>query len=200
MLNTLANHNILPHNGKNLTQEITINALIEGVNFTSDLGKFLFQFAIATNPQENATWFDLDHLGIHGILEHDASLRFVHPRNSHLAYHLISAHRSQIEAKTNMPSHSRTDSFLDPADTFNQAIFDETTSYWKKDLIDLDAAAVSRRARMITSAKTNPAFTYTPLALGFAYGEVAAYLLVFGDSAGRKEGMARKDLVEWFFG
>lgn len=107
---------------------------------------------------------------------------------------------SLLVAKANTLSPSRADSFLDPADTFNKAIFDETTSYWKKDLIDLNAAAVSRRARVITSAKTNPAFTYTPLALGFAYGEVAAYLLVFGDSNGRKEGKARKDIVEWFFG
>jgi hypothetical protein len=77
MLNTLANHGILPHSGKNITQEITVNALIKGVNFTPDLGKFLFAFAKLTNPDQNATTFSLDQLGTHNILEHDASLRLL---------------------------------------------------------------------------------------------------------------------------
>jgi hypothetical protein len=76
MLNTLANHNILPHSGKDITHDITLKALADGVNFTPDLGTFLFNFAIATNPDANATTFSLDNLGRHGILEHDASLRF----------------------------------------------------------------------------------------------------------------------------
>jgi hypothetical protein len=75
MLNTLANHGILPHSGKNLTQDITVKALTDGVNFTPDLGTFLFNFAIITNPDRNATSFNLHQLGAHGILEHDASLR-----------------------------------------------------------------------------------------------------------------------------
>lgn len=75
MLNTLANHGILPHSGKNLTHDITVKALIDGVNFTPDLGTFLFNFAITTNPDRNATSFNLHQLGTHGILEHDASLR-----------------------------------------------------------------------------------------------------------------------------
>jgi hypothetical protein len=75
MLNTLANHGILPHSGKNLTQDVTVKALIDGVNFTPDLGTFLFNFAITTNPDRNATSFNLHQLGTHGILEHDASLR-----------------------------------------------------------------------------------------------------------------------------
>lgn len=75
MLNTLANHGIFPHSGKNLTQNVTINALINGVNFTPDLGLFLFRFALTTNPDRNATSFSLHQLGTHDILEHDASLR-----------------------------------------------------------------------------------------------------------------------------
>jgi hypothetical protein len=75
MLNTLANHGILPHSGKNLTQDVTVKALIDGVNFTPDLGTFLFEFAITANPDRNATSFNLHQLGTHGILEHDASLR-----------------------------------------------------------------------------------------------------------------------------
>ena len=76
MLNTLANHAILPHSGMNITQDITIKALGDAVNFTPSLSAFLFAFAMTTNPDKNATWFNLHQLGTHGILEHDASLRY----------------------------------------------------------------------------------------------------------------------------
>ena len=77
MLNTLANHGFLPHNGKNITEEITVNALHDALNINKTLGKFLFDFAAGTNPVKNATFYDLDHLSRHNILEHDASLRLV---------------------------------------------------------------------------------------------------------------------------
>lgn len=94
-------------------------------------------------------------------------------------------------------SPSRTDDFFDPSDAFNQEIFNETTSYWTSDIIDLPTAATSRLARAKTSVKTNPAFEFSGRALGFAYGEVAAYLLVFGDKIA---GTAPKALVTSFFG
>ncbi|KAK3703260.1 hypothetical protein LTR37_014600 [Vermiconidia calcicola] len=34
----------------------------------------MFDQALVANPEPNATWFDLDHLNRHNILEHDASL------------------------------------------------------------------------------------------------------------------------------
>lgn len=58
-------------------------------------------------------------------------------------------------------------------------------------------AANSRHVRAKTSVETNPAFTFTSLALGFAHGEVAALPLVFGD---RVAGTAPKALVTTFFG
>ena len=77
MLNTLANHGFLPHNGKNITEEITVNALHDALNINKTLGKFLFDFAVGTNPVKNSTFYDLDHLSRHNVLEHDASLRLV---------------------------------------------------------------------------------------------------------------------------
>ncbi|KAL9622323.1 MAG: hypothetical protein Q9160_003334 [Pyrenula sp. 1 TL-2023] len=59
MLNTLANHGFLPHDGKNLTQDVVVNALQDGVNLDVELGTLLFQQAVLTNPEPNATWFDL---------------------------------------------------------------------------------------------------------------------------------------------
>jgi len=94
-------------------------------------------------------------------------------------------------------SCSRSDKFFNTSDAFNADVFAETTSYWTGDIIDLPKAAASRKARALTSVKFDPAFTFTPLARGFAHGEVAALPLVFGD---RVAGTARKDLVVSFFG
>lgn len=75
MLNSLANHGYLPHDGKNITQDVTIDALKTALNINQTLGLFLHQAATTTNPTPNATTFSLDNLSRHGILEHDASLR-----------------------------------------------------------------------------------------------------------------------------
>ena len=77
MLNTLANHGFLPHDGKDITEERTIAALWTALNINATLSQFLFANAITTNPTPNATTFSLDDLDRHNILEHDASLRLV---------------------------------------------------------------------------------------------------------------------------
>ncbi|KAI0886753.1 Cloroperoxidase [Annulohypoxylon maeteangense] len=74
MLNTLANHGFLPHDGRNITQETTINALSSALNFNTSLATVMFQMATIANPEPNATFFTLDQLNVHNVLEHDASL------------------------------------------------------------------------------------------------------------------------------
>ncbi|KUI72246.1 Putative sterigmatocystin biosynthesis peroxidase stcC [Cytospora mali] len=74
MMNTLANHGYLPHDGRNLTEANVINGLKNGLNFDPALGKIMFQQALIINPEPNATFFTLDMLNVHNILEHDASL------------------------------------------------------------------------------------------------------------------------------
>jgi hypothetical protein len=75
MLNTLANHGFLPHDGKNITQEDTVYALAAALNVNETLANFLHESAVTTNPIANSTTFSLDDLSRHNILEHDASLR-----------------------------------------------------------------------------------------------------------------------------
>ncbi|KAJ5906612.1 uncharacterized protein N7473_003528 [Penicillium subrubescens] len=74
MLNALANHGLLPHDGKNITEEQTANALKLSINLNEDVAKSQFQEALATNPTPGATTFSLDDLSRHNIIEHDASL------------------------------------------------------------------------------------------------------------------------------
>ncbi|KAK4494620.1 hypothetical protein PRZ48_013976 [Zasmidium cellare] len=74
MMNTLANHYFLPHDGKNLTREVVTKALQDALNFEPSLTEIMFEQALPANPIPNATWFDLDLLNVHAVLEHDASL------------------------------------------------------------------------------------------------------------------------------
>ena len=73
-LNSFANHGFLPRSGKYITQEDLATGLFDAVNMDEGLSKMLFDFAITTNPEPNSTWFSLDHLARHNVLEHDASL------------------------------------------------------------------------------------------------------------------------------
>ncbi|PGH02602.1 hypothetical protein AJ79_07606 [Helicocarpus griseus UAMH5409] len=74
MLNTLANHNFLPHDGKGITEEVAVQALTAGLNFNATLAALMFKMAVVANPEPKATFFTLDHLNQHNVLEHDASL------------------------------------------------------------------------------------------------------------------------------
>ncbi|PSN71962.1 Cloroperoxidase, partial [Corynespora cassiicola Philippines] len=74
MMNTLANHGFLPRDGRNITKENAIHALNTGLNFDPQLAGIMWEQARIANPEPNATFFTLDHLNRHNVLEHDASL------------------------------------------------------------------------------------------------------------------------------
>lgn len=74
MMNTLANHGFLPHDGRNITKDNAIHALNTAINFNVSLAAIMWEQAIIANPEPNATFFTLDHLNRHNVLEHDASL------------------------------------------------------------------------------------------------------------------------------
>lgn len=151
MMNTLANHGYLPHNGKNIDQATTIHALDKALNMPAHFAVFLHEAAVTTNP--DGPWsntFDLDHLGIHGILEHDASL-------------------------------SRQDAYFGDAVSFNASVFAETTSYWPGDSVDVPQAAAARLGRVRTSQRTNPEYDMSTVGRYFGIGEVAVFILTLGD-------------------
>lgn len=111
MLNALANHGFLPHDGQNITQNMTTFALDTALNIPPQFGTFLHRAAVRTNPNGNATnTFNLDHLGRHNILEHDASL-------------------------------SRQDAFFGNNLLFNETVFNQTRSHWQETINVQQAAA-----------------------------------------------------------
>lgn len=74
MLNTLTNHGFLPRNGRNFTKHNVIKGLKDGLNFNEGLASLMWEQAILANPEPNATFFTLEMLNVHNVLEHDASL------------------------------------------------------------------------------------------------------------------------------
>ncbi|KAI3395854.1 hypothetical protein diail_791 [Diaporthe ilicicola] len=101
MLNALANHAFLPHDGQDIDQNTTAKALYTALNIPPEFGVLLHKAAVRTNPNGNLTnTFNLDHLARHDILEHDASL-------------------------------SRQDVAFGDNIAFNSAVFNETRSNWQ---------------------------------------------------------------------
>lgn len=74
MMNTLANHGFLPHDGRNITRETLVKGLHDALNFNPSLSSLMFDMGVVANPEANATYFTLDHLNRHNVLEHDGSL------------------------------------------------------------------------------------------------------------------------------
>ena len=75
-LNSLANHGILPRNGKGLTIPILIQALDYGMNVGADFSAVIGAAGILSRPNDPlGDSFDLDDLDEHNFpIEHDASL------------------------------------------------------------------------------------------------------------------------------
>jgi hypothetical protein len=59
MLNTLANHKYLPHNGDNITRDIALSALEDALHFAPSLAAPMVEGAISTNPDPDASYFRL---------------------------------------------------------------------------------------------------------------------------------------------
>lgn len=152
MLNTLANHGFLPHDGKNFTQEVVTKGLGDGLNFAPALTEIMFNQALPANPDyPNATTFNLDQLNRHNVLEHDASL-------------------------------SRLDAYNGNNHVFNQRVFDETKKYWTEPVITAEHIANSKLARMLQSKATNPEYRFTNTTESFSIGEILAPFIAFGDA------------------
>ncbi|KAH8762425.1 Chloroperoxidase [Hyaloscypha finlandica] len=74
VLNSLANHGILPRDGKGVTKEMAVKAMTSAINLDVEIAKIFASVALTTNPNAHAHSFDLDHVSRHGLIEHDVSL------------------------------------------------------------------------------------------------------------------------------
>ncbi|KAF2789084.1 Cloroperoxidase [Melanomma pulvis-pyrius CBS 109.77] len=73
-LNSLANHNIIPHDGKNLTVPLLVKAIVEALNVSVELATTVATAGLRTSSNPGSGTYTLDDLKKHNIIEHDGSL------------------------------------------------------------------------------------------------------------------------------
>lgn len=171
LLNSLANHGYLPHNGANISVSALLDGLDDALNL-SEGARLFFSLqgnkALKASSTGNASTFHLTDLNTHDLIEHDGSL-------------------------------SRADIGQDSGDnwSFNATLFEETKTYWTSDTISLTQAASALYARQKTQQSANSKYDLPLAQLTNALGQTAMYLGLFGDYS---DGNARKDWVVYFFG
>ena len=194
MLNSLANHWILPHNGKNITVAIAVKSLSTSLNMDPSIVSALATHALGTNPDNNevfsldhlctnvkniftgtadhsARFFNLDHLAKHGDVEHDASL-------------------------------SRNDLAFGDNHTFNPKIWDAyMESYGDAKETTFASVSNARFARVLAAKKEHKDakkdFRYGIKEFIISYGESALFLGLLG---GPKDGRIPVEYLRVLFG
>ncbi|RLN57339.1 hypothetical protein BBJ29_005607 [Phytophthora kernoviae] len=142
-LNALANHGYLPRDGQNITHDMLITAIKDVYNVGNDVGELL----VADIP----TTSSLDNLGIHNLIEHDASL--VHT-DAYYGYDPMLVNETLAE------------------DLFARAGYDG--------LLTNTIVAETRRDRGNTCNAENPECTYGVKAQTLAFLEASALLTSLG--------------------
>ncbi|KAF4986383.1 hypothetical protein FDECE_15988 [Fusarium decemcellulare] len=151
-MNTLANHEFVPHDGRNVTRAPFITSIQEALGIYEPLATQIFDMALVANPTPNATTFDLDMLHkTHGRIEHDGSL-------------------------------SRRDVIFDPTNPFDEGTFDNFVSYFgKSKTINIKNLANARARHAYDMSLINSNFTITEPEVPLIIGENAMLISIFGN-------------------
>ncbi|ORY07046.1 Chloroperoxidase, partial [Clohesyomyces aquaticus] len=185
MINSLANHHILPHNGKHITKAQIISVLTHALNLDPKIASVFASVALSTNPHRNQKdsqnenadhdepeTFDLDHLSTHGPIEHDVSL-------------------------------SRSDYNLGNGDnhTFNPTIFSKVLAVYTANgatETSFESMSRARWERVLAAKKAHEeerkTIQYGVKEFVLSYGESALVLGIIGGKGKGREGKVR---VEW---
>jgi hypothetical protein len=142
-LNTLANHGYLPRDGQNITHDMLSTALENVYNIGSGVAAIL----VAQVPDT----INLDYLGIHNNIEHDASL----------------AHTDAYYGYDPMLAN----------ETLAEDLFDRTGD---DGLLTNKIVAATRKARGKTCNAENPDCTYGVKAQTLAFLEASVLLMALG--------------------
>ncbi|KAI1255323.1 hypothetical protein MGN70_003388 [Eutypa lata] len=150
-MNTLANHDFVPHNGRNITEPILVKACMDAFNIARDFAVGIFQNGIIVNPVPNSTFFNLDMLhATHGVIEHDGSL-------------------------------SRRDAVFDPTNPFDEGTFSNLLKYFGcAKTFNITTLANARSRHAFDMSLINPDFTILEGAVPVIMGENANMLAIWG--------------------
>jgi hypothetical protein len=151
-LNALANHGLLPRNGRDLTIPILVEGLGEGLNVTVEVATALSYTGITVSKDPSSMKFDLDDLNAHNKIEHDGSLT-----------------RKDFD----LGGESQ---------NFCPEVFNETLGYYKgANEVGIKEVADARWGRIQNSMAHNPEFFYGTSQHFGSYFESAAYYQLFKD-------------------
>ncbi|KAJ3163401.1 hypothetical protein HDU88_006352 [Geranomyces variabilis] len=153
MMNSLANHGLIPRSGRNITNKQYLDGLKQ-VSCGVDLaGVFLTGAAVLGVPHRADGSFGLDDLRKHSTIEHDASLT-----------------RNDFNLS---PEHDNW--------TFNQTLYDQMRAFANTDgFLDIHSMALARLNRQKDSALRNPGNDVGVRQGLIAHGEAAVLLEFFG--------------------
>ncbi|KAK7179447.1 chloroperoxidase [Paraphaeosphaeria sporulosa] len=158
LLNSLANHNFIPHNGRNLTVPLVVNVLNETLNISPEISEFFASAGLSLASDPSLGHFQLDDLNKHNAIEHDASL-------SRVDFHFVGK---------------------EGVARFNYATFKRWFSHFHgQEFIDIESAARARFAMIQHSKKYNPEFTYADTQRLASYVETSLYFKTMVDEWGR---------------
>jgi hypothetical protein len=179
MMNALSNHHILPHDGKGITKDLAVSALMKAINLDHFVANTFTIGALATNPDhhlfatsESPATFDLHQVGRHGLVEHDCSL-------------------------------SRPDNGLGDSFKFSHELWSQFLKFHEgKTHTDFQTQSRARYARVAASEAARKAGAHKDFAYGikelvFSYGESALMMGILGDP---KEGKVPLEYVRILFG
>jgi hypothetical protein len=157
MLNVLANHGILPHNGKGITKDMAVEALTSSINLGSGVATIFALGAVKSNPDKLAGTFDLDQVSSHGYIEHDSSLS---------------------RGDANLGDHRNFNKEI-----WDKVM----ETYGDNEKTDFSLASKARYNRLLAAKKQHEEagtdFQYTIKELVMSYGETALFLGILGDPA-----------------
>ncbi|KAH7136182.1 Peroxidase, family 2-domain-containing protein [Dendryphion nanum] len=157
-MNSMANHHIIPHNGKNLTVALLAEALAGTFNLSPEMGTIVSTIGLATAPDPSVGHFQLNHLNKHNAFEHDASLS------------RVDFYYSGEEGIAK----------------FDNATFKRWFSHFDGlKYIDLEIAAKARYAMVQYSRKNTPGFTYEEQHRITSYAETIKFMKTMVDGTGK---------------
>jgi hypothetical protein len=157
-MNSMANHHIIPHDGKNLTIPVLAEALAGTFNLSLEMGTIVSGIGLATAPDPSLGHFQLDDLNKHNAFEHDASLSRVD----------FAFSGEEGIAK------------------FDNATFNRWFSHFDGlEYIDIEVAAKARYAQVQYSRQHTPGFTYLEQHRITSYAETIKYMKTMVDSTGQ---------------
>ncbi|KAK3904913.1 Peroxidase, family 2-domain-containing protein [Staphylotrichum tortipilum] len=153
-MNSLANHNFIQRDGRNITVAKLVPVLEEVFNLSPELATIISNLGLFTAPDPSKGVFTLDDLNRHNLFEHDASLS-----REDFYYH-------------------------GDASTFRPEVFKKFFDHFKgMKYIDIESAAAARYAMVLDSRKRNPTFTYGVQQRITSYGETNKYLRTMAEPA-----------------